>query len=371
LEVDCQAGVMSAEGRALGRQLVKFGWLVLVTALATTGLYVVAEAHFQQAGDTPAPMPEEMPPPAPGWKKGIGWGPVWGENDALGSLNHMTDATRKAALALADQGKVIDLGVEVQRESFRDPESGPIEVLTHRSPQGYLRMAGPNPCGMSLRTVTVILGDNAGTHLLGLGRVTIGDRHTSYNTMADAQIGGDFGVSRVDAASIPPIVARGVMLDIAALKGVPALAPGYSISRQDVDDAIKRQNIQLKPGDVVLFRTGTMSFWNGGGKDWDKIKQHGSAGITLGTAKYLVQTFGSMIIGCDTPNLEVVPAPEGAECPMPVHKYLLVEQGVPIAAMHNLEQLAASQTYEFCYMCTTNKLAGTTSGFALRPVAMD
>ena len=75
-------------------------------------------------------------------------------------------------------------------------------------------------------------------------------------------------------------------------------------------------------------------------------------------------------VGADTSGLEVGPPPEGSKSFMPVHNYLLIQQGVHIGEFHNLEALARDRAYEFCYICTTNKIKGTTAGFALRPIAI-
>jgi hypothetical protein len=84
-----------------------------------------------------------------------------------------------------------------------------------------------------------------------------------------------------------------------------------------------------------------------------------------------------MMIGSDTSGLEWGPAPEQVaehharyRSFMPVHTYLLIEQGVHIAEFHYLEDLARQKVYEFCYLCTTAKIKGSTAGFALRPIAM-
>src|SRR5437867_11552305 len=61
------------------------------------------------------------------WQKGKGWGAVWGRNDEVGSLNEMTDASRLAALRLARQGKVYDLGVLYDRTSYKWPGHNPAE----------------------------------------------------------------------------------------------------------------------------------------------------------------------------------------------------------------------------------------------------
>jgi hypothetical protein len=77
-----------------------------------------------------------------------------------------------------------------------------------------------------------------------------------------------------------------------------------------------------------------------------------------------------MMVGSDTSGFEVSPAPPGTGPMIPVHKYLLVDQGVHIGEFHNLEELSRDGVYEFCYVASTNKIKGTTAGFALRPMAM-
>ena len=84
-----------------------------------------------------------------------------------------------------------------------------------------------------------------------------------------------------------------------------------------------------------------------------------------------------MLIGSDTSGLEYWPAAEDTAKHqlkhgsfMAVHNYLLIEQGIHIGELHNLEELSAAKACEFCYICTTNRIKGTTAGFALRPLAI-
>ena len=249
--------------------------------------------------------------------------------------------------------------------------------MTFRSPEGSKRQRDNefvqpevNPSGMAWHSCALFMSDNVATQIDSLGHVTVGIDNHWYNGFKEEDWGGDFGIRKCDATTIPPIIARGVMLDIAGLKGVKALPKSYGITRQDVDDALKAQKLELQPGDVVLFRTGTLQFWKQDGADHEKIEEHDSAGLTLGAAKYLIQNFGSMVIGSDTSGLEVSPAPDGSDSFIPVHKYLLIEQGVHIAEFHFLEDLARDKVYEFCYICTVNKIAGATAGFCLRPIAL-
>ena len=80
---------------------------------------------------------------------------------------------------------------------------------------------------------------------------------------------------------------------------------------------------------------------------------------------------GAILIGSDTSGLEWWPDPmEKGTTFIPVHNYLLIEQGVHIGEFHYLEDLAKDQAYEFCYVAMTNKILGTAAGFTMRPVAI-
>src|SRR5574341_739050 len=73
------------------------------------------------------------------WQKGKGWGWVWSKEDEVGALNEMTDASRLAALRLADRGKIYDLGVLYDRTSYKWPGHSPGEILSFRTPEGVKR----------------------------------------------------------------------------------------------------------------------------------------------------------------------------------------------------------------------------------------
>jgi kynurenine formamidase len=311
-----------------------------------------------------------------GWKKGVGWGWIWGEADEVGSLNAMNDQSRAAALKMAQAGKVYDLGIAYSRRSYKWPGHSPGEIMSFRSPGGVGAQqesvvdARLNPSVTRWHSNALFINDNVATQIDGLAHITVGDDHHWYNGFKEEQWGGDFGVLKCDCTTIPPIVARGVLLDVAGARNVDVLPAHYAITPADVDAALSRQKVKLQPGDVVLIRTGTLRSWGRDGDDHAKIGEHDSAGITLPTAKYLVEQHGAMLIASDTSGLEVAPASEGSDSFIPVHKYLLVEQGVHIGEFHYLEDLARDKVYEFCYIATVNKIAGTVAGFCLRPLAI-
>ena len=317
------------------------------------------------------------------WQKGKGWGWVWGREDEVGALNEMTDATRLAALRLADKGRVFDLGVNYDRTSYKWPGHSPGEIISFRTPEGIKRqrdllgLVNDNADKLAFHSAALFISDNVGTQLDGLGHITTDDDNHWYNGYKESDWGGNFGVRKADAETIPPIVARGVMIDVAGLKGVDALPANYIITVQDLQQALAKQKTQLKPGDVVLIRTGTLRYWGATGSDHALIAAHDSAGISLETAKWLVEEQGAMLIGSDTSGLEY--GPTEADTPAyrakyrsfnPVHRYLLVEQGIHIGEFHNLEGLARAQVFEFCYVAATNKIKGAAAGFTMRPLAL-
>ncbi len=312
-----------------------------------------------------------------GWTKGKGWGP-WGPGDEVGALNAVTPSSVKQALGLVKTGKVYDLGVNYDSESFKWPGHSPGVILTFRGPEGVRRQGDfkaaldpkQNPLKLAWHSCALFINDNVGTQIDGLGHITESDDNHWYNNFKEADWGGNFGIRKCDATTIPPIITRGVLLDVAGFRKVDALPSHYKITAEELRAVAEQQRTTLRPGDTVLVRTGTLRYWGVNGADHDKIKQHDSAGIDLGAAKWLVEQQGAILIGSDTSGLEYGPGPNDKPEFIPVHRYLLIQQGVHIGEFHNLEDLAREGVYEFCYVCLVNKIRGTAAGFGLRPIAM-
>jgi kynurenine formamidase len=345
-------------------------------SMIAVGMLLTFILGWTMAG-RPAQGGDGEPAPVKGWQKGKGWGP-WGEADEVGSLNAMTPATIRSALALIKEGKVYDLGVPYDAESFKWPGHSPAAVMTFRGPEGVKRQgdfkaaADPmlNPQKIAWHSCAIFISDNVGTQIDGLAHITTGDDNHWYNGFKEADWGGNFGVRKCDATTIPPIITRGVLLDVAGFRKVDALPSHYRITADDLRATAEAQKVQLRPGDTVLIRTGILKYWGANGSNHDKLRQHDSAGIDLGAAKWLVEQQGAILIGADTSGLEHTPGPEEKQTFIPVHRYLLTQQGVHIGEFHNVEDLARDRVYEFCYICMTNKIRGTTAGFTLRPIAL-
>jgi kynurenine formamidase len=312
--------------------------------------------------------------PTPGWERGRGWGWCWGPEDQAGALNAITPQSRLAALALARTGQIADLGVAVDKGSFLWGGHVATEVVSYRTPDGIRRAGdlapiGLDPAGLSFRTSMVIISDHAGTQLDSLAHATTGADNHWYNGFTDAQWGTDFGPRRAGGEAIPPVIARGVLLDVAGFLGVDALAAGQAIGPADLAAVAANQGTDLRVGDVVCIRTGSLRYWGEAGHDRQALAGPDTAGITLGAARWLCEEHGAVVIASDTSTVEVIPAVDGAAA-QPVHEYLLVQQGVYLGELHFLEELAALRAYEFCYVALCPKVRGTTAGFALRPIAL-
>jgi kynurenine formamidase len=307
-----------------------------------------------------------------GWRPGEGWGWVWGEDDELGALNAMTPESMLEALRGVREGRVYDLGITVERRSYLGPFHVHTEVVSYRSSGGLRRellAAGLDPGDVSFNTSMVMVSDHAGTQIDGLCHATAGTDDHWYNGWAGDRDRDDFGAVRASVAGMPPIILGAVLVDVAGHLGVPCLEAGFPIGPELVSAALAERHVDIAPGEAVLIRTGALRHWGEVGLDHDSLAGPDTAGITLAAARWLVEEKGAILVGSDTSTLEVVPNVDGDSI-APVHRYLLVEQGVHMGELHFLEELAAAGVHRFCYIALTPKIRGTTGGFALRPVAI-
>ena len=312
-----------------------------------------------------------------GWTPGKGYGWVWGRSDEVGALNTLGREDVREAMRLVRTGKVYDLGITYDRTSYKWPGHSPGEIISFRTPEGVQRqndlpfVKGPgNSSSTAWHSCAMFISDNVGTQIDGLGHITVGKDNHWYNGFKEENWGGNWGIRKTDAPSIPPIVCRAVLIDVAGHRKMDALPKGFRITPQILQETLRAQNTEIRPGDAVFIRTGAMRYWGETGSDHAKLSEHDSAGIDLDAAKWLVAEKGAVLVGSDTSGLEVSPVPAGSNSFNPVHVYLLIEQGVHIGEFHNLEELAKDKAYEFAYVCSVNKIKGAVAGFTLRPLAL-
>jgi kynurenine formamidase len=306
-----------------------------------------------------------------GWTKGKGFGWVYGKDDEIGALQAInTPELIARALREVKSGRVFDLGIRVDQRSFKWPGHSPTQIISFRSPRGAKLTKEMGPGTTAWHSCALFISDNIGTQIDGLGHITTGDDDHWYNGFREREHGGDFGITKADADSIPPIIGRAVLIDVAGWKGVDALPSHFAIGSKELQASLAVQKVDVEPGDIVMIRTGTLRYWGDTGADHAKIQQHDTAGLTLEGAKWLVEQKGAVFIGGDTSGVEVAADPALPNVAVPVHAYLLVEQGIHLGEFHYLEDLAREKIYRFTYIATTNRLKGAVAGTALRPIAV-
>ncbi|HEY5487838.1 MAG TPA: cyclase family protein [Candidatus Limnocylindrales bacterium] len=292
------------------------------------------------------------------------------ESRELGAVSRLTALHTKRALGLVQAGRVYDLGLERFKGMPLPPMHPPMEVIGYRSPRG-LRTQGDqdwinsesNEARLAFNSELVIMCLHTGTHLDSLAHITLGDdAHWFGGFTADKDL-GDFGPLKSDTSTMAPIVTRGVMLDVAKARGVDALDAHEAITAGELELTAKLQGTPIEDGDVVLVRTGYLASW----PDRVQLARHEGAGIDLSAAHWLAER-GCVLVGSDTETVEQVP-PAMPGNPHPVHSFLLVEKGILLLELADLEGLAKDGIHEFAFICLPVKIRGGT-GALVDPIAI-
>ena len=292
----------------------------------------------------------------------------WGPSDEIGRLNLMTAATQQAVLSRVQGGAVYDLSVEyfIGMPSWQAAGDPHYRIWMTHTPQGTVN-DDPLNVGremnehVSYTGAAISMYTHMGTHIDALGH--FGLNGEIWNGFKAADHLGDRGWQVAGAENIPPIIARGVLIDVAAARGVDMLPDGYRIGRQDLINALRRQRVSLQTGDVVLIRTGRMQLY----EDAEAYMAN-APGLGMDAARYLVEEGGAMIVGADNLSFEAFPS-EVKTNYVPVHSYLLAQQGTPIMELVYLEDLSRDGVYEFAFIGGSLKLRGSDAA-PMRPIAI-
>jgi kynurenine formamidase len=292
----------------------------------------------------------------------------WGPDDEIGALNLITPDRRSSALAQVDGSRVFDLSVDYfvgmpTWSSLGDPG---FQIWMTHDPRGDVVT---NPLGLpeEANRYTSYSGDavsmytHSGTHIDALNH--FGCHGEIWNGFHADEHVGNRTWNKCGIDKMPPIISRGVLLDIAALHDVDMLEPSYGIGRQDLEGATRRQGTELRSGDTVLVRTGRMRAW----PDVSAFLEN-EPGVNLEGARWLVEDHEVMLLGADNVAFEQLPSPE-PETWIPVHMYLFNVVGRPIIEVLDLEELAAAGVYEFAFIGLPLKLRGA-SASPIRCIAM-
>jgi kynurenine formamidase len=279
----------------------------------------------------------------------------WGPADQRGSGNHMKPATVLKAARLIQTGEVFELG-RVLSPSMPLPAGRQFDLFTKRTRND----PGTNRRGSNEELVVAEIGQ-VGTQFDTFSHQMIGS--SMYNCITLDEAATRTGFSKLGVEQVGALVTRGVLLDVAAQKGVPMLAVNYEITPADLEAALARQKLTLAPGDAILIHTGWGTLW---GTDNARY-QRSSPGVGTAAAEWLARQ-DPMLVGADNTAVEISPNPD-PQLAGPGHQILLVINGIHLLENLRLDELASRQVYEFALIVEPLKIQGGT-GSTVAPIAI-
>lgn len=287
------------------------------------------------------------------------WHPSkWGAKDEIGAANYLTPARAAAAAKLVTTGKVYELGIPVTSNTPAFPPRG-CKLTIVQPGQHAGATLGPTKTSYNDDILNCWVG--IGSQIDGLGHIGIDNVY--YNGVHAKDFVDTTGLKKYGIEKIPAMVTRGVLLDMAAYLGVDVVKEGTPFNKAEIDGAAKKQGVEIREGDVVIFHTGWLSLID---KD---PKRYGSVEPGLGKegAEYLTSK-GIVAVGADTWGLEVLPFEKGVGV-FEVHQILLTKNGTYILENMNTAPLAADKVYEFMFVLGHNKYTGAVQSM-INPVAI-
>lgn len=256
---------------------------------------------------------------------------------------------------LIAQGKVYDLGQPYRPGMPHHPNHPPF-AFTLTKKHGDVMYANEVSAANCLFTT----GGHTGTHLDSLGHIS--HKGILYGNVKAARV-QDYstGIQLRGIHTTPPVVRRGILLDVPRALDKRVLPNAFPIGRRELEAAAKKERVSLKSGDVVLVRTGWAQYWK------DPVKyvanERGAPGVTLDGAEWLAK-HKIAFTGSDTTAYEKTPTHD-----LPVHVCLLTRNGIQLMEMLNLEELAKDRVYEFLFVALPLKIIGGTAS-PIRPIAI-
>ena len=312
--------------------------LILTAALAASlGLPALAEQHEEAASD---------------------WYPSrYGADDEIGAANLLTPEMVQRAAELVTDGKTYALGIPVGPDT---PGFGVRELDINVFMPGQ---EGGATLGSNKMTYVddVIMGwVGLGSQIDGLGHLGIDNVFYNGNTPADYVTTG--GLTKMGVHNIPPIVTRGIVLDMAGQASTDVMAEGTLITVEDLQGALDTTGLTLAEGDVVLLHTGWLDLI---GSEPDRFAA-GEPGIDGVGAAWLAEQ-GVVAVGADTWGLDAVPHPDGLV--FPAHQELLAKNGVYILENMATGQLVEDGVTEFMFVLGQPRFEGAVQSM-INPVAI-
>ncbi|MET8994148.1 cyclase family protein [Amycolatopsis sp. NPDC004169] len=294
------------------------------------------------------------------------WG-RWGEDDELGTLNHITDDVRLASARAVRHGRSVSCAWEVAVPEEMERSTTTCPCFAEMPGAENMPLPGfrnDRHWGYSNERLGILFHGNTITHVDSPCHIFWDGK--MYNGRSHALVGAETGAAwGAVTAAADGIVTRGVLLDIAKVRGVPSLQPGDGVFPGDLEEAERRQGVRVRSGDAVLLRTGYGRVRHEAGPSGGVTQ----AGWHASCLPWLHER-GVALIGADTPT-DVQPSGYD-DLAMPVHTVGLVAMGLWLLDNCDLEACAATAAelgqWDFQLAVAPVRFAGT-SGSPVNPIA--
>jgi kynurenine formamidase len=315
-------------------------------------------------GQTPAIIPDSRLSTPDPWAEPW-WPSRYGPDDQLGSLNEITPLKIVEAARLVRAGRVYDLGRVLHADVPHFPGRFWQQTLVSGAHLTNPAREGGREGGWGLNRVNwlteLVTGTlQIGTQLDALNHLQVGDR--VYNGHRVRDIVRDWGTTKLGIETVPPVISRGVLVDVAGFRGVERLEAGQVITVDDLEGALRAQGVAAGPGDVLIFHTGWGALW----EEPERFNS-GEPGIGLAVAEWLVEQ-RIALTGADTWSFGAVPG-EDPDRPFLVPQALNVKHGLFIMENLATEVLANAGIHEFLFALTHHKTTGSTAA-VIAPAAI-
>ena len=282
----------------------------------------------------------------------------YGPNDEIGAANLLTPQLALEAAKLVKTGKTYRLGVETNSKT---PAFGPRSWALVINQPGQAGGIGLGPTKTNYNDDIYMGYVGTGSQIDGLGH--IGVDNVYYNCNKNSDFVQANGLTKLGIHNLPAIVTRGVVLDMAGYFGKEMLPEGTVFNRKEIDEQSKKQGIEIRKGDVVLFYTGWQALV---GKD-DKRFISGEPGLGKEGAEYLASK-QVVAVGADTWGLDAIPFEKGVGV-FEVHQILLAKNGIYILENIDTTELVKDKAWEFMFVLGASRFTGGVQAI-INPIAV-
>lgn len=286
-----------------------------------------------------------VPAAAQDWTKS-----KWGPDDEIGAANLITPDSVLQAAKLVKTGKTYNLGIVIDSTTPAfAPRTMSVTVLQPNQISG----SGLGPTKTTYNDDIFMGWLGIGPQIDGLGH--IGIDHVYYNGFKDNDFAKADGLTKLGIEKLPPIVARGVLLDMAAYYGVDLVKEGTPYTREDIIGAAQKQGVEIRKGDVVLFHSNWLTLLDEATRDTQRYVST-EPGLGKTGAEYLAE-IGVVAVGADTWGLEAVPFEPGVGV-FEIHQILIPKNGIFILENMDTRELAKDKGYEFMFVLGPARMRG-------------